>query len=170
MSHEDAQVVACIPSLRRYARALLGDSDAADDLVQDTLRKGWEKLALWRREGDMRVWLFGIMHNTYVDQRRKVIPPMTSLEDEELSSGNQENQAGQIELLDLQSALQKLPDEQREVLLLVALEGLSYREVSKAMQLPLGTVMSRLSRGRERLRALMQGRPAINQKEARDAI
>lgn len=164
--HEDAaQVVACIPSLRRYARALLRDPDAADDLVQETLKKGWEKLSLWRRESEMRVWLFGIMHNTYIDHRRKPQPAMSLFEEENLAVQGQSNESARLEMLDLESALQQLPDEQREILLLVALEGLTYSEVAKAVQLPVGTVMSRLSRARERLRILMNGGKQLSRME-----
>lgn len=156
--HDDAaQVIACIPSLRRYARALLRDQDAADDLVQETLRRGWEKLSLFRRESEMRVWLFGIMHNTYIDQRRRPEPSMSLFEEENLAFQEQPAELARLEMLDLESALRELPEDQREILLLVALEGLTYSEVAKAVQLPLGTVMSRLSRAREKLRILMNG-------------
>lgn len=153
MSLEEEEMIACIPPLRRYARALLGGIDAADDLVQETLRKAWEKRHSWRRGSTMRVWLFGIMHNSFVDQWRKAEPAMTSWEEE-----IQEPLVpmdGTVERIDLEAALKRLPQDHREILLLVALEGLTYAETATATGLPLGTVMSRLSRGREKLRKLI---------------
>ena len=161
--HDDStQLLACIPRLRRYARALTGDHSRADDLVQDTLERGWNKLALWRRGSDMRAWLFGIMHNVHVDQVRK---PM--LATEELDEHTQVPHAvnapsAGLELRDMESALSQLPADQREVLLLVALEEMAYDEVAAALQLPIGTVMSRLSRARERLRAIAEGRTIVS--------
>ena len=150
MSTDSETLLTCIPRLRRYARALVGDRAAADDLVQDTLERAWGKFSLWRRGSDMRAWLFGIMHNLHVDQRRK-----PRLDTQEL-----DEEASELALRDLQSALSQLPDEQREVLLLVALQEMSYEEVASTLGIPVGTVMSRLSRGRERLRLLMDGRAA----------
>lgn len=150
---ESAEIVAHIPRLRRYARALAGDSHRADDLVQDTLERALAKFHLWRRGSDLRAWLFTIMHNVFVNQlkaRREL-----GL-DEAVQDGLQSApQSDPLELRDLDLALRQLPVEQREVLLLVGLEQLSYAEVGKALGIPAGTVMSRLSRGRERLRALM---------------
>jgi len=162
--HEDsARLIACLPRLRRYARALLGDRDRADDLVQDTVERGWDRLASWRRDGDMRAWLFGIMHNLHVDQLRRPAVATVALDDEhaplppqcEPSTPHRDG----LELRDMATALQLLPAEQREVLLLVALEEMSYDDVAAALNIPRGTVMSRLSRGRERLRLLMLGQP-----------
>ncbi len=152
---ESAEIVAHIPRLRRYARALAGDSHRADDLVQDTLERALAKFYLWRRGSDLRAWLFTIMHNVFINQlraRRELAL------DEAAEDGLQSApQTDPLELRDLDAALKRLPLEQREVLLLVGLEQLSYAEVSKALGIPVGTVMSRLSRGRERLRAVMSG-------------
>jgi len=162
--HEDsARLIACLPRLRRYARALLGDRDRADDLVQDTVERGWDRLASWRRDGDMRAWLFGIMHNLHVDQLRRPAVATVALDDEAAplpprSEPSTPHRDG-LELRDMATALQLLPAEQREVLLLVALEEMSYDEVAATLHIPRGTVMSRLSRGRERLRLLMLGQP-----------
>lgn len=145
-----------IPRLRRYARALVGDRHAADDLTQDTLERAWSRLRLWRRGSDLRAWLFSIMHNVYVNQlrSRKREALWLPIEDtpEALEVGVAGNQAAALEMRDLQAALARLPAEQREVLLLVGLEQMRYEEVAEILQVPLGTVMSRLSRGRERLR------------------
>jgi RNA polymerase sigma-70 factor (ECF subfamily) len=156
--HADSQrLLDCIPRLRRYARALLGTPADADDLVQDTVARGWDKLASWRQGSDMRAWLFGIMHNLHVDRLRRQPPAAEALDDSLPAPPS--DPAGRLVLRDLDSALRLLPPEQREVLLLVALEELSYQEVAAVLQIPAGTVMSRLSRGRERLRLLMEGQP-----------
>jgi RNA polymerase sigma factor (sigma-70 family) len=164
MQEEGVELVACIPRLRRYARALVGDRAAADDLVQDTLERAWSKLDLWQRGSDMRAWLFGIMHNIRINQVRKPALPTVSLEDEniEVSGSAPDNGNGPLEMRDLESALKMLPVEQREVLLLVGLENMTYEEVARALGIPAGTVMSRLARGRDKLRAIMEGKPAVS--------
>lgn len=156
MDSRDA-IVSEIPRLRRYARALTGRTDAADDLVQDTLQRALEKWRLWQRERDLRPWLFSIMHNLHVDGRRRD-HRVDFRDDEDLPLPIQraEQQDG-LELRDLERALALLPIEQREVLLLVGLEELSYAEVARALRIPPGTVMSRLSRARLRLKALLAG-------------
>jgi RNA polymerase sigma-70 factor, ECF subfamily len=150
-------IVPYIPNLRRYARALVGDRDGADDLVQDTLERAVRKFHLWR-PGDLRAWLFSIMHNVFVNQlkSRKISPDMEV--DETFAAPIPG--ATRADVLDLQRALGTLAPEQREVVLLVALEDMSYADVSRALGIPMGTVMSRLSRGRERLRRVMNGEPA----------
>lgn len=151
-------ILAEIPRLRRYARAMLGDRAAADDLVQDTLERAWRRLAQWRAGSDLRAWLFSIMHNLRVDQLRRPSLPTHSLDEDADEPPTRPTQSDQLELVDLEAALRQLPDEQRAVLLLVALEEMSYAEVAAALEIPMGTVMSRLSRGRERLRQIMDGR------------
>jgi RNA polymerase sigma-70 factor (ECF subfamily) len=148
-----------IPRLRRYARALTGDRTQADDLVQDCLARAWEKLHLWRRGSDLRAWLFTIMHNLFANEvrRRKSRPELLALDDQALEVPQRSTAESGLALRDLEAALATLPAEQREVLLLVALEELRYEEVAKLLDIPIGTVMSRLARGRERLRALMSG-------------
>lgn len=152
-------ILAEIPRLRRYARALLGDRAAADDLVQDTLERAWFRLSQWRAGSDLRAWLFSIMHNLRVDQIRRPTVPTRSIEEDDFEVPTRPTQADELEVRDLESALRHLPDEQREVLLLVALEEMSYAEIAAALEIPLGTVMSRLSRGRERLRLIMEDQP-----------
>ena len=152
-------IVPYIPHLRRYARALVGDRDGADDLVQDTLERAVRKFHLWR-PGDLRAWLFSIMHNVFVNQlKARKIP--TDVEIDETIAAPASSVSG-LDLQDLQRALGSLAPEQREVVLLVALEDMSYADVSRALGIPMGTVMSRLSRGRERLRRVMSGEPAKN--------
>jgi len=158
-SNED--IGACIPRLRRYARALLGARGEADDLVQDTLERAWRKLHLWRRDTELRPWLFSIMHNIFIDQRRRAPEDTLSLDEHALEFPIAPAQERMMEMVDLESALRMLPAEQREVILLVGLEQLAYKDVAVALGIPVGTVMSRLSRGRERLRELMEGRPRV---------
>jgi RNA polymerase sigma-70 factor (ECF subfamily) len=153
-----AEIAAHIPRLRRYARALAGDSHRADDLVQDTLERALTKFHLWRHGSDLRAWMFAIMHNVFINQ----LKARRELALDEAAEASLEGAAysDPLELRDLDAALRRLPVEQREVLLLVGLEQLTYSEASHALDVPVGTVMSRLSRGRERLRALMSGAPA----------
>jgi RNA polymerase sigma-70 factor (ECF subfamily) len=155
----DHQIEEHIPRLRRYARALTGDSARADDLVQDTLERAWGKFHLWRRGSDLRAWLFSIMHNVYVNGVRKssVAPMLLPLEDDALEVPVRAAQEDGLQVRDVHAALGCLPQEQRVVLLLVGLEEMRYEEVAKVLDVPLGTVMSRLSRGRERLRQIMAG-------------
>jgi RNA polymerase sigma-70 factor (ECF subfamily) len=153
------QVTAHIPRLRRYARALVGDRYQADDLVQDTLERALAKFHLWRHGSDLRAWLFTIMHNVFINQlksRREYVL------DEGLEAGLEAApQVDMLEIRDLDKSLRLLTHEQREVVLLVGLEQFSYEEASKALDIPVGTVMSRLSRGRERLRAVMSGTAVV---------
>jgi len=148
-------IVPYIPNLRRYARALVGDRDGADDLVQDTLERAVRKFHLWR-PGDLRAWLFSIMHNVFVNQlkARKIAPSVEI--DEEMVAAHMPTVTS-TDVMDLDRALLRLAPEQREVVLLVALEDMTYADVSHALGIPIGTVMSRLSRGRERLRRVMEG-------------
>jgi RNA polymerase sigma-70 factor (ECF subfamily) len=147
-------IVPYIPNLRRYARALVGDRDGADDLVQDTLERAVRKFHLWR-PGDLRAWLFSIMHNVFVNQlkARKI---SSDVEIDDTFAAPMPGATG-MDIIDLQRGLACLSAEQREVVLLVALEDMSYADVSRTLGIPMGTVMSRLSRGRERLRRAMEG-------------
>lgn len=155
---DESHLLACLPRLRRYARALVEDRAGADDLVQDTMERAWQKLASWRRGSDMRPWLFSIMHNLHVDQRRKPVIPTVALDDED-ALATPAYAPDRLVGYDLESALRLLAAEQREILLLVVLEEMTYEEVAATLGIPLGTVMSRLSRARERLRTLVEGRP-----------
>jgi len=148
-------VAAEIPRLRRYARALLGDGGEADDLMQDTLERALARLDQWRDGETPRKWLFSILHNLHIDglRRRSRRPPHVGLDNlgVEQSAPATDGASGR----DLDRALQLLSVEQRRVVLLVGLEGLSYAETAEVLDIPVGTVMSRLARGRGRLRALM---------------
>jgi RNA polymerase sigma-70 factor (ECF subfamily) len=155
----EQQVVEHIPRLRRYARALLrGDVAAADDLVQDCLERALSRLRLWRRDSDLRAWLFTIMHNLYVNRLRRADSQSTfSSMPEEIESLAAPPAADPMCLPELERACSLLQPDQREILLLVALEGLSYRQVATILGVPEGTVMSRLARARERLRRALEG-------------
>jgi len=154
----DAQsLIELIPRLRRYARALVGERAAADDLVQDTLERAWSKLHLYRRGNDLRAWLFTVMHNVHVN-RLRAARPTDPLEDEMPELAQRATQGDALVVRDLERALAALPVPQRQVLLLVALEDLSYEEAARVLEIPIGTVMSRLARAREKLRLLMQGK------------
>jgi len=159
MSRFDGLVAAHIPHLRRYARALTGEPARADDLVQDTLERAWIKFHLWQPSLNIRPWLFSIMHNVHVNQVRAAArrDATVSLSDETMDLPTAPNQGDLLEVRDIAACLLQLPLEQREVLLLVSLEDLSYAEVSQVLDIPIGTVMSRLARGRTRLRALLDG-------------
>ena len=158
---ESSAILAEIPRLRRYARALLGDRAAADDLVQDTLERAWSRIRQWQAGSDLRAWLFSIMHNLRVDQMRRLTVPTHSIDEVDFEVPTRPTQTDELELRDIESALRQLPDEQREVLLLVALEDMNYADIAATLDIPVGTVMSRLSRGRERLRLVMDGQAPV---------
>ena len=160
---DSSAILTELPRLRRYARAMVGNRAAADDLVQDTLERAWSRLAQWQVGSDLRAWLFGIMHNLRVDQLRRPGLNTQPMGEEEFEVPIRATQSDYLELSDLEVALARLPEEQRAVLLLVALEEMSYEEVARTLEIPLGTVMSRLSRGRERLRLILNGgQPVAN--------
>ena len=150
-----------IPRLRRYARALTRDANAADDLVQDCLARALSKVHLWQTGTDLRAWLFTILHNQYVNHVRRAVREgaAVGLSDSEPALTTAPNQGKRLELRDLERAMAKLPEEQRSVLLLVGLEGMRYEEVAAVLNVPVGTIRSRLSRGRELLRQLMGMNP-----------
>ncbi|WP_024301620.1 sigma-70 family RNA polymerase sigma factor [Pseudogulbenkiania sp. MAI-1] len=144
--------------LRRYARVLVFDASCADDLVQDTLELAWRSWRQWQPGTDVRPWLFSIMHNRHVDGQRRAARGV-ALPDDALAELAVPPAHERVLLMrDLANALAQLPAEQREVLLLVVVEEMRYQDAAQALGIPVGTVMSRLNRGRERLRQLMDGR------------
>jgi len=151
-------ILAELPRLRRYARALVGSREAADDLVQDTLERAWSRVAQWQPGSELRSWLLAIMHNLRIDQMRRPALAVTPLDEEAIELPARATQTDLIELGELEAAVSCLPEEQRAVLLLVALEDMSYAQVAATLNIPAGTVMSRLARGRERLRAILDAR------------
>jgi RNA polymerase sigma-70 factor, ECF subfamily len=155
---EDHPIVAQIPHLRRYARALLGDRAMAEDLVQDSLERAWSRFHLWREGSNLRTWLFTIMHNLHANLARNASRrPQTAPLDEDFAVPVRAEQEDRLEVAALDDALSRLPDEQRQVVLLVGLEEMSYQEAAVTLGIPVGTVMSRLHRGRERLRDMLMG-------------
>jgi RNA polymerase sigma-70 factor (ECF subfamily) len=146
-----------IPRLRRYALALTRNDVTADDLVQDCLVRAIAKQRLWQEGTDIRAWLFTILHNQYVNDVRKSARHGQTVEiiDTEPALSRSAHQGAGLELRDLDRALAKLPDEQRAVILMVGLEGMAYETVAEIIGVPVGTVRSRLSRGRDALRRLM---------------
>lgn len=157
MIDRQRQIVDQIPHLRRYAAALLRDRDGADDLVQECLMRAVDRLHSWRPDASMRVWLFTILHNLHLNRLRdaKRDGALGAPAGDVDSRATPPAQDASLALRDLSAALARLPEEQRSVILLVGLEGLSYAEAATVTGAPVGTVMSRLSRGREWLRHLM---------------
>ncbi|MDF0491593.1 sigma-70 family RNA polymerase sigma factor [Sphingomonas sp. H39-1-10] len=148
-----------VPGLRRYARALLHDATAADDLVQDCLERA---ISRWnQRRGDaVRPWLYAILHNLAVNRlkqrsRRGAHMPIDAVPEGVFAQAPRQDQA--LHQQDVLRAIERLPEDQRAVLLLVTVEDLSYEDAAATLQVPVGTIMSRLSRARERLRRILDG-------------
>jgi RNA polymerase sigma-70 factor, ECF subfamily len=147
-----------IPRLRRYARALTRDMTRADDLVQSCLTRAIAKQHLWQPGTDLQAWLFTILHNENVNDVRRAVREGVHVDIEEdvaLVLSVQPRAMASLELRDLEAAIGKLAPEQRQVVLLVGLEGMKYEEVALILGVPIGTVRSPLSRGRDQLRRLM---------------
>lgn len=151
-------IIAELPRLRRYARALLKDADAADDLVQDCIERALSRLHQFRPGSDMRAWLFSIMRSIYINGVRRG-SPATDLDPLDPQAANHAptppEQGGGLVVRDLEAALARLSVDQREIVLLIGLENMTYKQAAEVIGVPVGTVMSRLARGRERLRLLM---------------
>jgi RNA polymerase sigma-70 factor (ECF subfamily) len=167
-------LVAAIPRLRRYARVLTGNPTRADDLVQDTLLRGWDKRRLWQTGSDLRAWLFTIMHSVYVNQLKLARREAGNISlDSEGEYGaawqvaEYDNQLERVELRELLQLMDLLPAEQREVLLLAAVEELRHEEIAALLAIPIGTVMSRIFRARDKLRR-MAAEPPFARKATRD--
>lgn len=150
----DAELVACIPKLRRYARALTRNPTQADDLVQDTLTRAVAKQQQWQSGTDLRAWLFTIMHNNYATDVKRSVRRGTTVGDEVLLDLHPATDDPQTSLIvrDLLRALVALPADQRRLVLMVGVDGVPYEEVAEREQIPIGTVRSRLWRGRQALR------------------
>jgi RNA polymerase sigma-70 factor (ECF subfamily) len=157
----ESDVVALLPILRRYAHALTRNSAWADDLVQDTAERALRRWNTWGASGNLRAWLLTILRNLYIDQLRRQREIATG-DNDAIWRGmsTPEEKVDGLFLRDVQRALYSLPVEQREVLLLIGLEGLTYQEASTILKIPLGTVMSRLSRAREHMHGLMFAKEA----------
>ncbi len=148
-----------IPHLRRYARSLTRDRQQSEDLVQDCLDRALSRMSQWQSDTNLRAWLFTIMHNLHVNSLRRWHRSgrWESIEQSDTADQRQPGQEGMMQMRDLEQALNQLSDEQREVLILVCVEGMSYDEVARVLGIATGTVMSRLHRAREALRRLLNG-------------
>jgi len=153
-----------VPRLRRYARALTRNTAKADDLVQSSLVRALEKQHLWQPGSNLRAWLFTILHNQHVNDVRHSLRQGSPgpVEDAEPVWRVEPVADASLQLRDLQRAINTLSHEQREVLLLVCLEGMRYEQVAIILDIPVGTVRSRLSRARTTLRQLMDGTESAN--------
>ena len=146
-----------IPALRRYAYALVRDHAAADDLVQDTLERALSRWSSRRPDGELRAWLFTILRNLHIDARRQALRrgPHGTIDESDLP-GTAARQEEALEVHDVLAALDQLPEEQKSLLLLVGVEDFSYDDAARILGLPIGTVMSRLSRARQKLRSIVE--------------
>lgn len=147
-------IVSQLAALRRYAYSLTRDPDEAEDLVQDALLNAFERQATFKSSGNIRNWLLSVLHNSFVDRLRQTKSQARRVEDAaafvDLAAPAAQDQS--LRLKQIKAAFFALPDEQREVLHLVAIEELSYREAADALGIPVGTLMSRISRARASLR------------------
>lgn len=163
-----------ITALRRYARALLGNRAEADDLVQECLARALSRVHLWRPGTDLRAWLFTFLHNLHVNalRSRQAHAAAEGLVYRSAQFGRTfpPDQDLRLELRDLERALRQIPEEQRQVVLLIGMEGMSYEEAAAVVGVPIGTIMSRVARGREALRRHMArndiDHPTVDQRRA----
>lgn len=167
------QLLAAIPRLRRYARSLVFDLPGADDLVQGTLERALSHWQQFDQRRDMLLWLLSIAHNAFLDGRRRearlaVLEPQRLQAQQDALASDPGADVGLR--LDLDAALARLAPEQREVLLMVSLEQFSYAECAEALGIPIGTVMSRVSRARGSLRAWLEGRGHDNVRPLRRVV
>lgn len=152
-------VIGLLGPLRRYARSLTRDDAQAEDLVQDTLVRAYEGRGSFRSGGNLRGWLLSILHNTFIDARRRRAAETRRLEQAAglADTALPAEQESRVRLRQVQAAFMGLPEEQRAALHLVAIEGLSYQEAAGALGIPIGTLMSRLGRARAALRGFEAG-------------
>lgn len=150
-------MIALIPFLRAFARTLSGHRDDADDLCQETLAKAWQSRAAYQMGTNLKAWLFMILRNQFYSERRRSwrLQPLHE-SDAENQQVSQDTQGAKLDLSDLSRALRFLSDEQREALILVGAGGFSYEETSSICGCPLGTIKSRVARGRATLKDLLE--------------
>jgi RNA polymerase sigma-70 factor (ECF subfamily) len=160
MADPGALLEPLIPALRRYAYALLRNHAAADDLVQDTLERALSHWTSRRPDGELRAWLFSILRNLHIDAYRQARRRGTEVEIDEVDHRETATrQEAALEARDVLAALEQLPEEQKSLLLLIGVEDFSYDEAARILGVPIGTVMSRLSRARQRLRSIVERGP-----------
>jgi RNA polymerase sigma-70 factor (ECF subfamily) len=151
-----------IPRLRRYARFLARNADQADDLVQECLTRAVSNIDRWQPGTNMNAWLLVILHNIFINEVKRRRPVLTS--DgviEQHGGGTSGGQEERIYLNNVQQAFDKLSTDHKEILLMIAVEGLQYEEAAAILNVPIGTVRSRISRARESLRELLAGQPEL---------
>lgn len=146
-----------VRSLRRYALVLTRDTDEAEDLVQEALTKALAGAGLFSPERDLRVWLFSIMHNAHVSRLRRQRTASNARRYLAQTDSRPAAQMAHLELREALDCLARLPDDQRRAVALVGLESMSYAQAAKVLDVPIGTLMSRLARGREALRRMTDG-------------
>ena len=160
MADPGALLEPLIPALRRYAYVLLRNHAAADDLVQDTLERALSHWTSRRPDGELRAWLFSILRNLHIDAYRQARRRGAEVEiDEDDHRETATRQETALEARDVLAALDQLPEEQKSLLLLIGVEDFSYEEAARIVGVPIGTVMSRLSRARQRLRSIVEHGP-----------
>ena len=160
---QSAEIIGLLPRLRRFARALAGNSNDADDLVQIAIERALARYDQLRPGAPLVGWLFGIVRNAWIDEARARSRRARVFVPEELGEQIADPGAGAAHILSVRQALEQLPEEQREVIGLVLIEGLSYREAADIIGVPVGTLTSRLARGRAALQGLLgasEGDPA----------
>ena len=152
------------PHLRRFAISLTGDVERGDDLVQDAVERALRKRRLWQRSGSIRSWLFKLLYRVYLNQRQRGRVESNAISAMQYSAAQSSpaRQDGHLEMMDIVGALQALPSDQREAVLLVGLEGMAYDEAADVLGVPIGTLKSRLFRGRETLWTVRRGERAPN--------
>ena len=154
----EERLIAEIPALRRYGRVLCRDREAAEDLVQDSVERALRHRHMWRRPGNFRAWLFRIMHNVHAnDVRWRARRPQAVAFEDGHGGAEAPTQELRAEVGQALAAFDQLGDDHRQLLVLIGIEGFSYREAARILSLPEGTVMSRMSRARERLLDVMAG-------------
>lgn len=154
-----------IPRLRRYARSLAGEQSKADDLTQETLLRALDKLHQFQPGTNLLAWLFTIMRNTHLNGIRAA-KFTKDADPHEVQIPTQGNQIDSLALRELAGAIDTLPEDQRETLMLIGVEGLAYQEVAEIMGVPIGTVRSRLSRARAALKPLVEGQLSVQKVES----
>jgi RNA polymerase sigma-70 factor (ECF subfamily) len=162
-------VIGLLGPLRRYARSLTRDETQAEDLVQDTLVRAYERHGSFRSGGNLRGWLLSILHNTFIDGRRRDTAEARRLEQAAamIETAAPPAQESQVRFQQVQAVFLRLPDEQRAALHLVAIEGLPYQEAADALGIPVGTLMSRLGRARATLRGFEAGHDVAQPSDAK---
>jgi len=158
----------CLPDLWRYAFALTRDRNLADDLVQDCAERALRKQALWQQTGALKPWLMKMLLNLYRNQLRgqNRRPRLVAMDEMNSEPASVEDLEQKLALAQTARAMQKLPDDQREALLMVVLGGVSYKQAAEALDIPIGTLMSRLGRARSKLRNMMADIPPEQRKGA----